>query len=56
MALEAIENSINYYATGKRTLGKQLIMPVNNTLKIMKKAGFVNLKWDGDGLINSKKK
>lgn len=52
MAIETLENSFNFYSTGKRTNGKQIVMPVNYTLNLMKKIGFTNLIWDGEGLIN----
>lgn len=56
MAIESIQNSFNFYANNKRERGKQIIMPVDYTLRIMRKLGFSGLITDGDGLLNFNKK
>ena len=52
MAIDAIENSFNFFLFGKKEPGKQIVMPVDYTINLMRKVGFINIKWDGEGLIN----
>ena len=52
MAIDTIQNSISYYATGKNNPGQCIIMPKDLTLQFLKETGFSILAVDGEGKIN----
>jgi ubiquinone/menaquinone biosynthesis C-methylase UbiE len=51
MAIEAIENTLEFLVSGKRREGQSLVMPLRSTIDLLKKIGFDVLKTGGDGEI-----
>lgn len=52
MAIDTIQNSLNYYASGRAGLGKQIIMPKSILVDTLHKQGFVDVIVSDDGGIN----
>lgn len=53
MAIDTLQNSLNYYIGGSREVGKSILMPRENTLKELAEAGFRVIACGADASINA---